>query len=177
MHGLVFAGLQDYSVEALGAERARELWADRVFAVTEAYEDEWFTAQLDRIAAASGRSRDAVDHDFGVFAARTTFAGLYPEYYAQADDVFDFLLGLEEKIHELVRSTIPGASPPQLQVEPLDGGVRISYTSRRHLCRLLEGLVHGVAAELGPAVETTEVECVRRGDPACVFTVLASKDG
>ena len=131
MHGLVFAGLRDYSVEALGAVRADELWADRVFSVTESYEDEWFTAQLDRLAAATGQSRASVDRDFGVFAARTTFAGLYPEYYAEADDVFDFLLGIEEKIHELVRATIPGASPPRLHVQQLGEGegVLISYTS------------------------------------------------
>jgi len=177
MHGLVFAGLRDYSVEALGAARADELWADRVFSVTESYEDEWFTAQLDRIAAATGQSRASVDRDFGVFAARTTFAGLYPEYYAKADDVSHFLLGIEEKIHELVRATIRGASPPRLHVQRLGEGVLISYTSHRHLCRLLEGLVQGAAAELGPDVETEEVQCMLRGDPGCVFTVLASGRG
>ncbi len=177
MHGLIFAGLRDYSVEALGTERADELWADRVFSVTEAYEDEWFTAQLDRIATATGRSRSSVDREFGVFAAQTTFAGLYPEYYAKSADVFDFLLGIEEKIHELVRATIRGASPPRLHVQPLGEGVLISYTSHRHLCSLLEGLVHGAAAELGPEIETEEVQCMLRGDTGCVFTVLASARG
>ena len=177
MHGLIFAGLRDYSVEALGAARADELWADRVFSVTESYEDEWFTAQLDRIAAATGRSRARVDRDFGVFAARTTFAGLYPEYYAEADDVFDFLLGIEEKIHELVRATIRGASPPKLHVQPLGGtGVLVSYTSERGLCKLLEGLVRGTAQHYGDTIEIEEIQCMRRGDPGCVFSVVRSGD-
>ena len=178
MHGLIFAGLRDYSVERLGEERAAALWADRVFAIDESYDDEWFVAQLERLAAATGESRPQVEGGFGIFAARRTFAGLYPEYYAASEDVFQFLLGIEEKIHELVRATIAGARPPRLHVQRLGGeGVLISYTSERNLCRLLEGLVRGTAEELGPPVDVEEVQCMLHGDPGCVFTVVASERG
>ena len=178
MHGLIFAALQDYSRERLGAERARELWADRVFEVDQSYDDEWFVAQLDRLATAADGTRADTERDFGAFAARTTFAGLYPAYYAASADVFEFLLGIEEKIHELVRATIPGALPPHLHVQPLGGdGVLISYTSERHLCRLLEGLVLGAAETLGSEVAVDEIQCMLRDDPGCVFTVVASERG
>ena len=108
MHGLIFGALQDYSAERLGA-RAAELWVDRVLALDQSYEDEWFVAQLERIASATGDTRTQTERGFGVFAAQTTFAGLYPDYYAQSGDVFEFLLGIE-KIHELVRATVPGAA-------------------------------------------------------------------
>lgn len=178
MHGLIFAGLRDYSVERLGEERAAALWADRVFAIDESYDDEWFGAQLDRLAAATGEPGDRVETGFGVFAARRTFPGLYPDYYASSEDVFAFLLGIEERIHELVRATIPGATPPRLHVQRLGGeGVLISYTSERQLCRLLEGLILGSAEELGPKVDVEEVQCMFRDDPGCVFTVVASEHG
>ena len=178
MHGLIYAGLRDYSIDRLGEERAAGLWADRIFEITDAYDDEWFAAQLERLAAATGESRAQVEHGFGVFAARNTFAGLYPDYYAGSADVFEFLLGIEEKIHELVRATIQGARPPRLHVQPLgDQGVLISYTSERHLCRLLHGLVLGTAAQLGHAVDVEEIQCMLRGDPGCVFTVVASERG
>ena len=177
MHGVVFAALRDYSFETLGRERAEELWFDRTFSPTEVYDDEWFAAQLDRIAAAKAEPRDAVARDFGVHAARTTFVDLYPDYYATASDVFDFLLGLEEQIHESVRAELPGAQPPRLSVQRLDEGVQISYESERRLCSVLEGLVHGVAAKLGPAVDTDETECMLRGGSRCVFTVVASDRG
>lgn len=177
MHGLVFAALRDYTVERLGEERAAELWIDRVFETSEAYDDEWFVAQLDRLAGATGETRAHVDIGFGAFAGRTTFALLYPSYYAESGDVITFLLGVEERIHALVRTTIPGARPPRLHVHPLkEAGVLISYTSERRLCRVLEGLVLGTAEKLGETVDVDEVQCMQRGDPGCVFTVLRREE-
>jgi Haem-NO-binding len=178
MHGLVFASLRDYSTERLGDAQAGELWGDRVFAADDSYDDEWFAAQLDRLAAATGEPRRQVERGFGSYAARVTFAQLYPDYYAESGDVFTFLLGVEKKIHELVRATIPGARPPHLNVTPLeDVGVLISYTSVRGLCGMLEGLVVGTAEALGNGVAIEEVLCMHRGDPGCTFTVVASEDG
>ena len=149
MHGLIFAALRDYSIERLGDEPAAELWADRLFETARAYEDEWFAAQLERLVRATGETRA---------------------------DVFEVLLGIEERIHELVRATIAGAQPPRLHVHALqDQGVLVSYTSERRLCSVLEGLVLGTAAELGDAVDVEQVKCMYRGDPACVFTVLRSE--
>jgi hypothetical protein len=173
VHGLIFAGLRDYTAVRLGEERAAELWADRVFATTEAYDDGWFTAQLVRLVEATGDSLRDVQLGFGEFAARTTFAGLYPGYYEESDDTFAFLLGIEEKIHELVRATIRGATPPKLHVRPMNElGVLVSYTSERGLCALLEGLVRGTAAHYGDEVVVEEIQCMHRGDPGCVFSVL-----
>jgi hypothetical protein len=178
MHGLIFASLRAYSVEQLGEERAAELWLDRIFEPTEAYDDAWFAAQLERLAAATGESHDAVERGFGSFAAQRTFAELFPDYYEESGDVFTFLLGIEEKIHDVVRTTIRGASPPKLHVHPFsDLGVLISYTSERGLCKLLEGLVLGTAAHFGDRVDVEELQCMRRGDPGCVLSVVASEGG
>ena len=101
-----------------------------------------------------------------------TFAGLYPAYYEESADTFTFLLGIEEKIHELVRATISGASPPELHVQPFgEVGVLISYTSERRLCSLLEGLVLGTAEHYGEALTVEEIQCMHDGDAGCVFTV------
>ena len=173
MHGLIFASLRDYTAERLGEARAVELWADRIFETSKAYEDQWFAAQLERLVAATGDSMDEVQRGFGSFAAQSTFTKLYPAYYAQSADTFAFLLGIEEKIHELVRTTIPGSRPPRLHVKPLDDtGVLIAYTSERGLCRLLEGLVLGTAEHYGETVVVEEIQCMRHGDPGCVFTVM-----
>ena len=94
MHGLIFAGLRDYTAVRIGEERTAELWSDRVFEIGEAYDDRWFTAQLERLVAATGETTHAVQRGFGEFAARTTFAALYPDYYAESGDTFAFLLGI-----------------------------------------------------------------------------------
>jgi hypothetical protein len=173
VHGLIFGSLRDFSIERLGPEAASEIWADRIFEMNEAYDDAWFAAQLERVIGVTGESPADVEREFGAFAARKTFAALYPSYYEASGDVFTFLLGIEEKIHELVRATIPGATPPRLHVHSLkDLGVLIAYTSERGLCKLLEGLVLGTAAHYGDDVEVEEIQCMHRGEPGCVFTVL-----
>jgi Haem-NO-binding len=97
---------------------------------------------------------------------------LYPSYFDVAGDARTFLLTVEDRIHELVRATVPDARPPQLHVEPLgEDGVRISYSSPRKLCVLLGGLVEGTASHFGEAADIAEVECMLRGDPACLFEV------
>lgn len=177
MHGLIFAGLRDYTAARIGEERTAELWSDRVFEIDEAYDDQWFAAQLERLVSATGETTRAVQRGFGEFAARTTFAGLYPDYYAESGDTFAFLLGIEEKIHDLVRATIRGASPPKLHVRPMgELGVLVSYTSERGLCAVLEGLVRGTAAHYGDEVVIEEIQCMHHGDPGCVFSVLRSSE-
>ena len=173
MHGLIFASLHDYTVRRLGEEHVSDIWSDRVFQLTEAYEDEWFAAQLERLAVATGEPLDEVQRAFGSFAARETFLRLFPDYYAASGNTFAFLLGIEEKIHHLVRATIPGANPPRLHVQQLSElGVLVSYTSERKLCRLLEGLVRGTASHYGDDVLMEEIQCMHRGDTGCVFTVV-----
>ena len=76
-----------------------------------------------------------------------TFAALYPAYYEENADAFTFLLGIEGKIHELVR----------------------------RLCRLLEGLILGTAEHCGETVVVEEIQCMHDGDPGCVFTVTRAE--
>ena len=75
-----------------------------------------------------------------------------------------------------MRATISGVSPPELHVQPFgEVGVLISYTSERQLCAMLEGLVLGTAAHYGEAVVADEIQCMRRGDAGCVFTVTRAE--
>ena len=173
MHGLIFAGLRVYSEQRLGPGAAERLWAGHDYEPTEVYEDEAFLARLEDVRLATGDNAEELEQSFGYFTALTTFAELYPDYYAANDGTIPFLLGIEERIHEVVRETIRGAQPPRLHVRDLGtGSVLVSYTSERGLCRLLEGLVHGVARHYGELMRVEEVQCMRRGDPGCVFTVL-----
>ena len=173
MHGLIFAGLRAYSGQRLGQEAAERLWAGHDYEPTEAYDDEEFLARLEELRLATGDNAEELEQSFGYFTALTTFAGLYPDYYAANEGTIPFLLGIEERIHEVVRQTIRGAQPPRLHVRDLGTeGLLVSYTSDRGLCRLLEGLVHGVARHYGEGMLVEQIQCMHRGDPGCVFTVL-----
>jgi len=173
VHGLVFAALRAFSETKLAPDALTRAWGDVAHDPTLAYDDGVFERQLTRVREAVGTPPDAFERELGAFTAQTVFVDLFPGYYAENAGTVDFLLGLEEQIHEVVRATIPGARPPHLHIQRLGRlGVLVSYTSDRGLCRLLEGLVLGTAAFYREQVAIEEIQCMRLGDAACVFTVL-----
>ena len=143
-----------------------------MYLLSEAYDDERLLALLDRARAETAGTADEILHDFGVFTAKTTFASLYPAFFAIVPSAREFLLTVETRIHELVRATIPNATPPQLRVrERGSDGVSIVYSSPRRLCVLLRGLVEGTARHYGQSAAIAEVTCMHRGDSVCTFDV------
>jgi hypothetical protein len=177
VHGVIFASYYDFLTARFGGENARSLFAgEPVYLMSETYEDERFFGLVKKTCEEMNVETDVLLHDLGVFTAQKTFARLYPAFFAVAGTARRFLLTVEERIHELVRATIPDASPPQLSVTALEeDGVRIEYTSPRQLCVLLEGLVKGTAEHYGERAAIEHPECMRRGDPACLFNVRLSR--
>jgi hypothetical protein len=173
VHGVIFASFGDYVAAQFGGDTARKVLEDEpIYLLSEAYDDERLVHLIERTAAATETPVDDIVRDFGVFAAETTFARLYPAFFAVAGAARPFLLTVEERIHELVRATIPNARPPELHVTPFgDDGVRIEYTSPRRLCVLLVGLVDGTARHYGERADIVESQCMRSGASACLFDV------
>jgi hypothetical protein len=176
VHGVIFTSFRDYLTEKHGAELTLEVFSEEpIYLLSEAYPDERLTGLVARAAAATGREVEDVVHDFGFFTGETTFTRIYPAFYTMASSARDFLLTVEARIHELVRATIPQATPPQLHVSELGGdGVAIEYSSPRQLCVLLRGLTEGTASHYGETAAIDEVTCMLRGDPACRFEVRLS---
>jgi hypothetical protein len=169
MHGLIFASFSDF-IYARYPDLARAIWeSEPRYDATEAYSDDDFTRVLTRAIERTGDGSRDILVEFGRFAAQNTFYELYPAYYDGSGSTQQFLIGVETRIHELVRATVQGTAPPRLQVSPLGKGVSISYTSDRGLCDLLEGLVLGTAGHYEETYAIDQVLCMHRGDPACVF--------
>ena len=173
VHGVIFSSFRDYVAADFGADTAQLLFdAEPIYLLSEAYPDERLVALIGKLAERSGRDVDSIVQDFGVFTARTTFARLYPAFFEIAPSCRDFLLTVEERIHELVRATLPNAAPPELSVVPLDAdSLQIVYTSPRRLCVLLRGLAEGTAQHYGETAHLDERTCMHRGDDACRFHV------
>lgn len=166
MHGLIFATLDEYAQEAHGARLPRP------YDSAAAYPDDEFHAAVAELAASTGASVDEILRGLGRYAGRVAFARLFPDYYTTSTGTRDFLLSVEERIHEIVRATIPQAAPPHLTVMPLGAdGVVVSYTSTRGLCVLLEGVVEGTADYYGERFRLSQPSCVHAGDVACSVVV------
>ena len=122
-------------------------------------------------------TREQLLEQFGRHLALDTFPGLAPEFYERHKTFQSCLLSVEDQIHTVVRSALPGAAPPHLRVSALgEAGVVIAYTSARRLCPLLLGLVAGTAEKYEIQVESTEALCALRGDPWCSIIVQAQVD-
>jgi hypothetical protein len=176
VHGVIFTSFRDYVSDSFGTDAANAIFENEpIYLLSEAYADERLGALVERTADQTRVDADTVVHDFGVFTARTTFARLYPAFFAIAGSAREFMLTVETRIHELVRATIPLAGPPQLDVsESGDDGVTIVYTSPRRLCVLLRGLTEGTAQHYDERTEIEETTCMRRGDAQCTFEVRFS---
>ena len=150
MHGIIFTSFRHFVTSRFGAEQATRFWAaEPQYVITESYPDHVFARLFTRVCERTGGDADELMRDFGAFAGERTFVLLYPSYFDAAGNARTFLLTVENRIHELVRATVPDARPPQLHVEPLaEDGVVIRYSSPRRLCVLLDGLVRGTASHL-----------------------------
>jgi hypothetical protein len=173
LHGLILTAFRDFT-ESEWPEAHEEIWAGAPAVVaTAVYDDSVFAELAEKAAQTTGVERPVVLRRFGIFASLSTFRDLYPDYYGANGSVRDFLLGVEERIHELVRLSVPGAAPPRLRILPFGhAGVAIAYTSERQLCQLLEGLVIGVSRYYGEPVTIEQPKCMLRGDETgCSFFV------
>jgi hypothetical protein len=173
VHGLIFTSFRDFVTAQYGPGIAKSvLEGHPVHLLTEAYADEDFLAVVNKACEQTRVEMDDLVREFGAFAGEVTFPRLYPAFYSVAGSARPFLLTVETLIHELVRATIPNATPPQLLVTPLaEDGVRINYSSPRRLCVLVRGLVDGTASHYGEEADIKETACMHRGDPACVFQI------
>ena len=176
MHGLIFTSFRQFVTSRFGVGTAAAAWAgEPAYSIGSAYLDAEFVRLLRKVCEQVGVSTDELLRAFGVYTGERTFVLLYPSFYDEAGDTRTFLLGIEERIHELIRAAVPGARPPRLDVEPNGpDGVRITYDSPRGLCVLLEGLVVGTARHYEQDAEVEEVHCMRRGEEACVFEARLS---
>ena len=173
MHGLIFASFRDYLLTEHGADIAREvLVGEPQYTLSEAYPDEQFLALLERACGRTALSRDEILFEFGVFTAATTFARLYSVVFKASPTARDFLMTVEEPIHDVIRVTLPDARPPELALTDLgEDGLEIVYTSPRRICAMLRGLVEGTGRVYDETLQVEELECMHHGASACRFLI------
>lgn len=93
-----------------------------------------------------------------------------PAFARAFDEPVGFLESLERTIHVEVRKLDSEAYVPTVLVErKRDGGIVLSYHSKRQLCALAEGLLLGVADHYDHDVELTHPVCMHDGHERCLF--------
>jgi hypothetical protein len=82
------------------------------------------------------------------------FAQGYPEFFLVPVDAFEFLLGIENRIHTEVRKLYADAELPSLNCHTPDREhLVLEYRSTRPLGDLAEGLIRGCIAHFGEPID------------------------
>lgn len=177
MHGTILAELQKYVVTKLGADAWTNL--KREAGVTTGEYDPFQIypdAEVTNLVTTASRLTQipvpTLLEDFGLFIApdllEMYWAVVQPEWRT-----LDVLEHTETAIHEVVRISQKGATPPYLAAERRsDNEVIINYTSARKLCPVAKGIIRGIAKHYDEDVAITEPSCMLRGDAACTLHVV-----
>lgn len=176
MHGTIFAELQKYVVTKLGEDAwsalKREAGVAREqYDPLEIYPDAEVGALVSAASHQTGLPAETLLEDFGAFIApdllEMYWAAVQPEWRT-----LDLLENTEKAIHDVVRISQKGATPPYLNARRTSPDeVTIVYTSARRLCAVAKGIVRGVAAHYGESVSIAEPDCMLRGDEHCTLHV------
>ena len=176
MHGTIFAELQKYVVSKLGDEAWETLKLEagvtrKEYDPLEVYPDAEVGALVTAASRVTGTPADALLEDFGAFIApdllELYWGAVQPEWRT-----LELLEHTESAIHEVVRISQKGATPPYLNARRTDSSeVTITYTSPRKLCAVAKGIIRGVANHYGDGISIAEPDCMLRGATACTLVV------
>ena len=82
------------------------------------------------------------------------FTVLYPDYFNEQHDTFQFLHHVENYIHTEVLKLYPDAEIPRFEFQTTgDNDMVFDYLSTRHLGDVAEGLLRGCIAHFGENIE------------------------
>jgi len=177
MKGVVNKGIQEFVEGRFGVDAWDEIRRaagcdEPSFSPSLDYPD-WVTVDLVAAAAQCLRlSPDETMREFGKHWISSTGKDAYPSLYALAGTSPREFLRNMDRVHRQATVSIPGARPPSLRVEDLpDGGLAMHYVSERRLCPVLHGLILGVGLHFHQTLAVEEIQCMRNGDPECVFEI------
>lgn len=173
MKGVLFNVVEDVVTEALSADAWDDVLdaagVDGSYTSLGTYPDGDLFAIVQSTADLAGLSVDETLR----LAGRLGFkhlVGRNPSLVEGYADWQQLVSALDDIIHPEVRKIYPDAEVPGFATMPTDDeALHVTYTSRRGLCALAEGLIEGAGAWFGRQVTVEQTDCVHRGAGACVM--------
>ena len=174
MKGVLFNVVEDVVTEAFSAD----VWDDVVdrsgvsgaYTSLGTYPDSELQSVVEATASAAGQTVP----DTLRLAGHLGFAHLVrraPDLLDGLDGWRAVLTSLDDIIHPEVRKIYPDSDVPGFAVEPDGSDLVVTYTSRRALCALAEGLMTGSGRWFDVELDVTHLSCVHSGDEHCVMRV------
>jgi hypothetical protein len=177
VHGLIFFYIHKFADEASrgttswDALRSSVATSAKKYLPSDVYPDVDAVHLFQSIAQSAGRPLPKILEQFGEFLAphlvKVAGTHIHPSWRT-----LDLIEHTESIIHDMIRSTNPGAAPPVLEsVRQSPDELHLVYSSARRLCPLALGMMRGIAKHYGEEITIEEPSCMLRGDPFCSFVV------
>lgn len=179
MKGVVFNILEEFVEANLGKEgvaHVRKELSLKPFMAIANYPDE-MVGQIVMVGSrATGLAPEDLVYAFGRFFANSpTLHKVYGQYFAAHKTAREMLLFTDE-LHERLTRSMPGATPPRFRYEqPAPDQLVMKYASKRNLCTLLRGIIHGVGDFYKEEVKVVETQCMKKGAAECSIHITFAK--
>ena len=174
MKGILFNVVEDVVTEALSADS----WDDILDAagVSGSYTSlgSYPDSDLVAIVRATADLADLSVDDTLRLAGRLGFkhlAGRNPELIEGIGGWRELISSLDDIIHPEVRKIYPDAEVPGFATTDMGDVLRVTYTSRRKMSALAEGLIEGAGAWYGRTLSVEQQSDAADGSEACVLLV------
>lgn len=175
MKGIIFTSLQEMIENDYGIAFWDTVLAscgeatDGIFISFETYPDSVLLVLIEKITEQLGISLNEFLVDFGIYL----FPRLHPlakKYSAASNDMFEFLSSINSVIHTDVKKLYLDSTPPTISViSKSKHELILKYQSKRELCSLMFGMLHGAAHFFGNDPIIKETQCTKLGDDHCTF--------
>ncbi len=129
------------------------------------------------VVALSRRTSVPIDDLIHTFGHHLTgrFAQLYPSFFENISDPFDFLETVDQHIHREVKKLYPNAQLPTISTERIDEQTMVvTYRSHRSFGKLAEGLIQGSLDHFN-CQATLQMEDTSTGDASTARFVITKK--
>ncbi len=178
MKGIVFNILEALIVEKFGDETMEEIYANVQFSgdvlpfiSPETYPDSDLYAMVTFLSKKTSIPVDDLIFEFGKFMFPVFFIK-FPVFFEKIESPIEFLKTINDIIHVEVKKIFDEANPPMVKVKQIEENqILLYYNSERKLCKLLEGLLEGMASHFKTKISYTHEICMKNGADQCVYEI------
>ncbi len=182
MKGIIFNLLEKYVIENFGDDVMEGIYEKAEFTsdappfvgpVT--YPDSDLFAILNILTKKTNLSLDNLIYKFGKYVF-PTLAVRYPVFFENVNSTLGFLKKVNDIHYIEVMKLYEDATPPTFRIEEINqDNIKFHYNSHRKLCKLVEGLLDGVADYFGEKISYSQQQCLRDGADSCIFNITIEK--
>jgi hypothetical protein len=161
MKGIVFTEFNDMVEEKFSPELLDEIISECKLASGGAYtsvgtyEHTELVAMVGKLSEKTDIPADTLVYAFGEHLA-VRFSELFPAFFTQTTNVFDFMKSLDQHIHVEVKKLYPDAALPKFNFDDSNPACLVmEYQSSRGFAVLAHGLMTGVIKHYGESIDIT----------------------